>query len=758
MKDLFGWVWSLNAEDSRIGSTVDQLLSAKRASDTLVVSEAKQHLISIAREQQQPWLEVFARHWDLQHRLCDINEGQTAIRDAVEAFEIAHRPENEGCPQSICAAQDLCIAYTRTDGPGFAPDVIEACRSTLERIDPSWPCYDCVSAEQRDGLFHLGRFDDVLALIDTVEHDIRGQGGLPSLSYEEARLETLLALDRVGDAVRIVETVDPSHYERHTELSETDYRIQVARVQVSAGQLDAALETYGALPDIVEHPTCARKTLLLVDELIAAGALVDSEHVAYQRVVSAVSLFERGAFRDAFEIAVTASLAASRRGAVSSAQRAIDLAMKIAPELNLPLDAPHRLAEATAALAVAPDEVAQGFGTDAEVESLTAVEAAEGLDEAGFLRLAACLRALGWSGASGELMRRRTEAKPDDVQSGLAYFFWLLDESRLDLAAPEARRIATHDPAFGAWCSAHLAVRRGEWSAAAEHCAEVVRLDTSAVNCRRLWGSVERQLGDFATAARLAGEVLDLADEPDHGDYWAAIVAGTLARDWPLVRRGCSGLDIPLDTAEGPIDEEWEGCEVTFIEDDGSEATLEALRTGPATARVVTVVRHGWPQRHGDEVVFEPIPLDPTPDDPSAATGPARYAALATTRSAGFSAYNVFGLVDEVARWEELRTGMYAAGFPIWSFGGGGINDRKGGTIHSVFATAAHGPESTSERLHEALDSLTAHWTMPIYWSELVAEVDGDTAEHDRRQTRMGAILDALFDDDNAIESAGDEE
>jgi biopolymer transport protein ExbD len=52
-------------------------------------------LRALCKTLENPWLEVFVRHWDLRNRLGNKSEGETALAETVALFEFAHRDDYE---------------------------------------------------------------------------------------------------------------------------------------------------------------------------------------------------------------------------------------------------------------------------------------------------------------------------------------------------------------------------------------------------------------------------------------------------------------------------------------------------------------------------------------------------------------------------------------------------------------------------------------------------------------------------------------
>lgn len=127
---------------------------------------------ALSRTLNNPWLEIFVRHWEMRNRVGNQLEGETALADAVSLFELANRDDTQACPQSVCVTQDLASCYANVDGPGWVEERIEVCDETLARIDPTWACFHCLSNEKAEALLDDGRGEDALAFLAEQEKKI----------------------------------------------------------------------------------------------------------------------------------------------------------------------------------------------------------------------------------------------------------------------------------------------------------------------------------------------------------------------------------------------------------------------------------------------------------------------------------------------------------------------------------------------------------------------------------------------------------
>ena len=156
---------------------------------------------ALSRTLNNPWLEIFVRHWEMRNRVGNQLEGETALADAVSLFELANRDDTQACPQSVCVTQDLASCYANVDGPGWVEERIEVCDETLARIDPTWACFHCLSNEKAEALLDDGRGEDALAFLAEQEKKILAAGEEVFDSLLEMRVAILLNLGRAEQAL-----------------------------------------------------------------------------------------------------------------------------------------------------------------------------------------------------------------------------------------------------------------------------------------------------------------------------------------------------------------------------------------------------------------------------------------------------------------------------------------------------------------------------------------------------------------------------
>ncbi|WP_377269991.1 tetratricopeptide repeat protein [Peterkaempfera sp. SMS 1(5)a] len=316
------------------------------------------------------------------------------------------------------------------------------------------------------------------------------------------------------------------------------------------------------------------------------------------------------------------------------------------------------------------------------------------------------------------------------------------------------RLTAAGRPADAAWTRARWAEAEGRWSDVAEECASIIAADPTRINTRRLWARAAAELGDHAAVQRLYEEILrhalpdaDATPEEAHrtvqgSDLWGLVVAATANRDWAAVRAAAGRLGMEFDTAEGPIDEEWQVVTVRAVTAGGSHVDLPAIRTGPATARIVPVTGDDVPVNHGDTVVFEPSLLEPRPESEEELSNWRPLFGMVTLLDpAGFTTYWIDGARPGQEAWITLRDTLREQGYGVWVYSGDGyrVTDPAGGEpLPGVYAAVGVPPRSSAAEADSLLARLTAAWPHPLAWVDLAKAAGQDPAPHLATVERYG--------------------
>lgn len=231
--------------------------------------------VAAARSLGLPWVEVYLRHWRMQNLLNKRHQGEQVLPEAVDLLEFAHREETAGCPQSVCVVQDFAICHARVDGPGYVPERLAVLSETLERIEPSRACFDCLSREYSDALEDDGRPGEALDHLDTAAARMQAAGQRLSLHFHHARAGTLHLLGRHEEVLTLLDTAEQAERARGREIDDSDRRwgaLTRARALASLGRTEEALALLPGREEAERHADLRPAWTKTVELLVAAGA------------------------------------------------------------------------------------------------------------------------------------------------------------------------------------------------------------------------------------------------------------------------------------------------------------------------------------------------------------------------------------------------------------------------------------------------------------------------------------------------------
>ncbi|MFD5915128.1 hypothetical protein ACFVYP_00725 [Kitasatospora sp. NPDC058201] len=734
--------------------------------------------VAAARALDLPWVEVYLRHWRMQNLLNKRHQGEQALPEAVDLLEFAHREQTAGCPQSVCVVQDFAICHARVDGPGYVPERLAVLSETLERIEPARACFDCLSREYSDALEDDGRPAEALTYLDAAAGRMRASGQQLSLHFHHARAGTLHLLGRHEEVLALLDTAEQAERARGREVDESDRRwgaLLRARALASLGRTD---EATGLLPGAAEaerHADLRPAWTTTVELLVAAGARENDAELGITLAGWVGYLDGTGSHRPCVDLLLAAGRLALARGA-----RTVALTLAATGERKLgSLRRRDGVAEQVAELRVAaealprpglpvpaedlPGHLAEGgvaFETGADLLSV-ALDQYRG-EPSGATALvllqAGVLGGLGHPRAAADLLWRQLDADPagEELPGTLGAF--LIEAGDGEGVRRLADRLAETSPADGHWVRARWAAAEGRWAEVVEQCEAILAAQPDRINTRRLAAGAATELGDHVAAQRFYQDLLvhalpaDTASEEElhrtvrPADLWHLITAATANRDWTVVRSAGARLGIEFDEPEGPVDEEWQIVTVRAGRRDGSTADLPAVRTGPATARILPVLGDEVPLNHGDVVVFAPAPLEEPPAESAPEEErrgrPPVFALLTLLDPAGYTTYWVDGGWPGDEAWAELREKLRGEGYAVWAYSGDQytITDPadEDAVLPGIYAALAVPPTAHAADADALLHRFTDSWPHPLAWLELAEAAGADTAAHREVIERYG--------------------
>ncbi|GII27176.1 tetratricopeptide repeat protein [Planotetraspora mira] len=756
--DIWAWVGGTQRElheagnaglAMALGDVPGQALEGRYAQLDVVAPAVAQHAETLGL----PWLELFVRYWHLIGRVGDRANGAVALGDASDLAEFAKRDDVRDCPAAPAAVEALAMAQANTDGPGYAEARLASLGEALAGVEPDSLVFSGLTTQYVAALLDAGRPEEAVTYAEAAIGRLGKAGREASWELGAEAARALLAAGRGEDALSALEAAtgfkpdDPVAKARREALL-------TSLILGTLGRMEGAYEALPDLDVVGDHPRDWVEWSRAIGLLANSGSIANTWQLG--RILGQwITYFETmGGHRARFELALAAGHLAVARQGIWQARLLADQAEAVLPALTTTDGLPERIAELRAAADGAAEIPAPG-GAD---ELVALFDAADG-------QSADPERWVGWlaphSGKDLEITRRHTttlgflgypsigagvywkviveDGDPATAsEEDIAYLSGLLIEAGQD---DRVEQLAARLPAAGSHLAlARLYRARERWAEAAAEAEAAVAAEDS-VESRRLWSVAAQQLGDNAAAAEILRPLLD-SDEAEEEDIWRLIVAATAAEDWATVHAASAKLNLPLQTTEGPIDEQWHLIRAVLPAPDGSRREVLALRTGPATARLAVPQPRGMEYNAGDVIVFDPRPLEPVPEDPKEQEDfVIPFAGVTMLRPGGFTSWFFDGVAPTEHEWTEFNEVLAERGWPMWVYSDenyGVTHPVSGERLPGVFGWIAVPPTVEPAELDAVLDDATEQWTHPVTWVDLAREVGVEVERHERIAKEYG--------------------
>lgn len=756
--DIWAWVGGTQRELHETGNMglamalsdiPAQALEGRYAQLDVMAPAIAQHAESL----QQPWLELFARYWHMIGRVGDRANGAVALGDAEALVEFAERADVRDCPSASAAVEVLAMTQANTDGPGLASKRMAALNTALSGIGPDSLAFSGLTTQYVSALLDAGQAGEAVAYAEAAVDRLRKAGREASWELGAASARALLAAGRAQDALAALESAtgfkpdDPVAKNRREALLKS-------LILATDGQIEEAVEALPDLDVVGEHPREWVEWAHTVSLLVSSGSIANTWQLG--RILRQwIAYFETmGGHRHRFELALTAGRLAVARQGIWQARLLADYAESVLPHLGGADGLAERVAElrAEADAATEPplpgpkDELVAYFdaadGRTADPERWVGwLWSLSGTDLEATRRHTTTLGFLGYA-ATGADIYWKTIAEDGDPAAAsdedIAYLTSLLIEARQD---ERVERLAARLPETRSHLTlARLHRARERWEETAAEAERAVAADPT-LEARRLWSGAVQQLGDNAKAAEILRPLLESGEGEDE-DIWRIIVLSTAIEDWPTVRAGAAKLGMPIQSTEGPIEEEWHLIRAILPAPDGSQREVLAVRTGPATARLVVPQPRGMEYNAGDVIVIDPRPLEPIPEDEKERESfVVPFAGVTMLRPGGYTSWFFDGAAPSEDEWAEFNEVLAERGWPMWVYSDENYtvtHPATGERLPGVFGWVAIPPTVRPAELDAVLDDVTEQWSHPLAWLDLAREVGIEAERHERISKEYG--------------------
>lgn len=712
--------------------------------------------LAAARALEDPWLEVFFRHWGMQNRVNHLLEGSSAIPDATANLEFAHREETMACPQSVCTTQDMAIAYGNSDGPGYSPERLAVVAETLQRIDPTWQCFLCLSIEYSNALEGEERWDEAIAFMAAQADALARAGEKPDGRFLWHQARILAEAGRFAEALKRYDEVAAMEDDPEADDDRIERSIDRALVLIGLGRREEAKGLLPVLEDLTpgdyHNWTDATTRLALAMPDLNTWQL----GTAFQTAVD--HLVRVGAHRYALDVALRHGELAVARGAREPASRALQAAQDLVPKLHRPLDAPARVASLAALVAAMPEAAPLPVPADELLAHLRETEEPDLEKSLEWLLAASRQRPddvelhvttarvmvdLGLADRAADFLLAHLDRHPTDRILVNGILNVAAASSRVDVYAPLLAAVEPLDARLGHWVRGIRAANQDDWPEAIAQAEAILADDPDDSEALYMAAGSAFQTRDYASATKRWMRTLELeGDKLEPGRGWHLLAAASASQNWEVVRHvaGLMGMEL---TGSGVVEESWEACVIVFGEA-GREKRYVAQRTGPVTARVLEPAAPDDQQHAGDWIVFDARPVDPPPEDEEERRKFwYTYRLIHVIEPGGFGhSWLLDGAESGKHAWPKLRDELRGRGWSCWNVTGDGyhVNDPEGDRkwLSGILIFVAV-PETTPlTELHDALTELTASWRHPLSWLQLATAVGKGEKRHQKIVKRYG--------------------
>ncbi|MCB9640968.1 MAG: hypothetical protein H6727_18880 [Myxococcales bacterium] len=630
--------------------------------------------LALAKESRQPWLEVFFRHWDLQSRILKRSLVRDALPDAVDLLERAHREDARECPQSVCVSQDICVAYGKADGAGYAEERLKVSRETLDRITPAWPCWRCICGEYAGALLDLERYEEALDFVDEQVLAIQQAGGDDNRdSLRGSVVSALVGLGRLEEALAFNEQAEHEALGDSYLLSKS---IDQARLLAKLGRWEEARDVLPPWEDVEgvgsDYLGWCEAVYLLAREKELQRPAVPPLAKAYQQ------LFSQGVNRDSLDIALWSGELLCLGEHLLLAEQVLEDAEAIFQELVAPLGADKKIDAFRQQILAAKAE--EPVFTEEDLDALMAeVDAGQAIHAVSLLRAFAAfperwelVEAMCSLWERYEMHHRALAAlehycaqHPQEGQAIFALASLLSEQGQERAFLSFCQRFSSAEDVF--LSSGILALqaqwyeKKGEISKAIEYAVDSLELAWRGDLAFTLAAWL-RQEGNLEEALAILEQAEE--HEPDDQSYvWQRMLVGTRLERWDVVRDAGEKLGFSVPDEIGYTWGEGGLCRVWF-EEEGR--TYVAMRMGPVTASVLELATFDEIQ-HMDDLVTIEIPalnweaIEEAEGDPDAQILP-HFRVDKVIRSGGFQVFDIDGVHPGEDALMELRERLGSLG------------------------------------------------------------------------------------------------
>jgi tetratricopeptide (TPR) repeat protein len=723
--DVWEWVHDTQSQLSesgqqRLADIIDQVPSLTIDGQHEQVEALVPEGLALARAIDHPWIEVFLRHWLAQSRIlhrCDASD----MGEVVSLLDFAHGERTADCPQSVCATQDFCSAYGVLDGLGFGEERVAASREALARIDPTWPCFGCISMEHADALLDLGRCAEAE---EFCARQLKAGKRAAMAEVILARADALLRLDRLPEAKSVLEKL-----KTRSEMKsiQTDHALLKSRLYAQLGQFEEAEKHLPAAEEL--EPGDFVKWTWSIERLVAAKPECNTAALGAALRRFCGVLFRNHSLYNHAQVALAGARLALARRLHGLAALHLDEVSELLPQLRRPETLARERAALAARLATpaVPAEdfapLLESLGEDLERdhERLFAAHAAAPDHPELMAPLARAWRKLGFVARARRALESFVRAHPHATDAFDELLRLLVHDSDVGALRTLADTVPDAMRANASFYLGRVLAKREDWAGAArafERTRELEEEPSRAMKSSLAYAYRHLELHEDALAL-----LDDLCLGEDTDDDWERMIVATVLGRFDKLRDSAARLGFKFE-GEGPIDDPFGYCDVKLRDTNGQEEQYHCVRISPVVARIIAMQEPGRPCRYRDEVLVDPTALNPKPDSSTEEYVPL-YRGLRLMKAGGYRVYDFDGVHPGEEAIEALRAAFQGTGLVLSVRSGDQyqLKFRPDNPVRGVYLYVAAPVSVPTEDVYRLAKDALASWREPITYRGLLREL-----------------------------------
>lgn len=625
------WEWTFGAEqelrkngNERLADIMNDLPSYVCDDNHNKVDLIYPEALSLAKKQDNPWVEIFIRHWHLQSQVLHRHNVTGSLNEAVDLLEFSSRDKNANCPQSICVVQDLANTYAQKDGPAFVNERIDIALETLERIDPSWPCYDCICDEYITALVDTNKHKQAMDEIRFRREEISKHNGENTKS-SFFQSETIILIQQKN--YKQAEAVAKNAHNLASGESFTRYKSALTALALGyQGKFEEAENYVLPFNEVLKAQShylywCEYKYLVCKN-----GLIEDFQELNYCFNTLTKNFYNNGVQRDTLSVLKWHIELALLNHDIFTAQQCVLTAQTIIPKLVKDLGATQMFDELQNQCKQANQQFSKQINlTEKTIKYKLDSEDSLSLD---FLNLAVMsfpdLKALqiklfdalvinGYIQLSIDLASKALDKESLNPPLLRRFGHILLDENKykefdLFFLEDDITNQNNEIQLIYLW----LAAKRFHHQDALKsltYLQQFLVINPKSENCLIKIANICAESKQYHRAQDYWTQLIEL-DEKNHQFHWDRMISSTILKDWESVRESCKELKFKLDSDDGVINQKMGSIRLKFIQEDGSTFNILANRIGPVEAIVYGFRGIEKEQFIGSTVVFDPYSLN----------------------------------------------------------------------------------------------------------------------------------------------------